>query len=246
VLHVVRVNINNWVDKKHVVIVLRVPLCLILVQVYVVHVIWDDIHLEVHQVRNNFMINMVEGSTIVIIFITICFEIDHELMCLCLYVHVACQSCTAGRYTDRTGQSSCFLCQPGQQQPFIQATACVACSVGKFSQSNETLACTECPVGHYLNETGGTEGCKPCSEGYYQFNSGQSQCLACPTGSKADTPGSRECTICSTGTYQDKEGQLTCNACPAGSHQQYEGMDGYTISSLLLLPFIICMCDVNV
>jgi hypothetical protein len=53
-----------------------------------------------------------------------------------------CANCSAGTYTNRTGQSTCTACPAGQIAPWGGATACEACASGTQASDDRLLCLT--------------------------------------------------------------------------------------------------------
>ena len=98
----------------------------------------------------------------------------------------ACSTCSAGKYTDASNQTSCTLCKPG----YITNTL----SGGGAS------ACKECRAGWF--SSGPTQACAPCLAGKYAGTEGSINCTVCAAGSVTDTGskfGATKCNTCEVG-----------------------------------------------
>ena len=147
---------------------------------------------------------------------------------------VTCTPCTAGTYTNLTGQSVCIACPPNSvcanngSSSTVTGLTSLTCSP---SFSNTGTTCVSCPAGYACSglantacatgtySGGGLNTCSNCGAGTYINATGQSACLSCPSGSTCSVGGTQatatglSALVCqpsfsNTGT--------ACAACPSG------------------------------
>lgn len=85
--------------------------------------------------------------------------------------------CPAGQFSNQTGSTFCYLCQPGTVSPthwlklihkFVsisRQSGCASCAPGQYANVSGLSGCTVCPDG--FNTTLTQDGCIPCEIDYF-------------------------------------------------------------------------------
>jgi len=147
----------------------------------------------------------------------------------------ACLVCAMGKFTNRTGQSSCENCPTGRYNAddataaseHDAASDCLVCSTGKYADTTGKTECTDCAAGTIAAAEGAVE-CDDCAAGTIAATSGLSACTDCQTGTIAATSGLSTCTECAKGTIGATSGLSACTDCRNGTIAAFSGLSTCT------------------
>ncbi len=151
----------------------------------------------------------------------------------------SCESCTAGKYGDQTGQheeaGSCRTCKAGRFSAAEGASSsaqCTECPIGKYGEqagANAAEGCVGCRRGRFnsVSSSSSSSACKPCARGRYQASSdGAASCEACIAGKYGGQTGQTDedsCVDCEVGKYGAAAGASQCAECAIGKYGNQAG-----------------------
>eukprot|EP00698_Gefionella_okellyi_P004951 TRINITY_DN1456_c0_g1_i3.p1 TRINITY_DN1456_c0_g1~~TRINITY_DN1456_c0_g1_i3.p1 ORF type:complete len:2371 (+),score=516.66 TRINITY_DN1456_c0_g1_i3:4402-11514(+) len=123
----------------------------------------------------------------------------------------SCPLCAAGTFSNSSGESACFTCNPGTMSA-ANATACFDCGIGTYSATAPFDHCPQCTAGTFGNTTA-VSRCRQCDVG--QFSStGVTVCETCDYGGYANVAGTGVCTACSApASYTLRQGATASSEC---------------------------------
>ncbi|GMH84859.1 hypothetical protein TL16_g10049 [Triparma laevis f. inornata] len=132
-----------------------------------------------------------------------------------------CANCPRGTYSTSPGSPSCTQCASGKASDLQERTLeseCVNCDPGEYSQQS----------GAYLGYTVDgyafvAQTCSSCYSGKYQPAAGQAECLSCPTGTSSVSHAASlsDCFNCAKGKYESNN---NCQSCPYGTYNNQTGI----------------------
>ncbi len=137
-----------------------------------------------------------------------------------------CEPCSAGRFANATGLSSCLACQLGSASK-AGALECVLCEPGSVASEPGSFICSRCPAGTASTQSGQAE-CDICVPGTFSSSQGSDRCSQCPSGRYQSLSGSSSCVDCVAGFSATREGLALCEPCIAGLSSLRRAVDCFS------------------